>query len=707
MVKIYKITVIIPSYNVSGFIDRAFQSLYNQTIGFENLEVIFVDDCSTDNTTVKIREYSEKYENVTAYFLDENSGFAGKPRNVGLQYASSEYVMFLDPDDYFLIDACEVLYSKISEQKLDFVSANYCVNDDNNKTSWKHIGIENELFINSIYEKSSLLILPPSIWSKIYKKSFLDNNNILFNEKLPGQDAIFIMEVLLKAKKILYVDIPVSVYCKRDYTNTIEKSITDDRTFKRLSNYLDAYEVMYNLLLNFDENFVIALSGHLSYWTTMLIDSKITGFEKINLISSFEKLFKKVNQHSSNQYELLQLLLPVQTNSFIRLVNTQNDELEKQLLFDSPYLEKYQKMLKELNNKVYSTEKLNITTCDDKNSTIFEDNFNVKISVIIPVYNVEKYLPTCINSILNQSFKEFEIICIDDNSTDSSNQILSYFTHKDNRIKIIKNSTNLGPGYSRNIAITLAKGEYIQFLDSDDWLDQNSLEETYNEAKKYDADVLIYKLINFDDEKEEFFKSEYYSMDNLNIIYDKVMNYKEIGDEIIFNIPNSPCNKIFKKSFLIKNTIYFPESLIHEDNPFFFRTMYESDSIVFKDKYYYNRRRRQNSITTNKDIKLLSTIKIAEIVLNNFIDQNLYDYSKEHLLNYLVSIMIKKYYYIDNESKEKYFNSMKKKIYKFDNEYNLKNDFEEYLTFNNKKYYHLINESENFNDFREKLELKQ
>jgi hypothetical protein len=69
--------------------------------------------------------------------------------------------------------------------------------------------------------------------------------------------------------------------------------------------------------------------------------------------------------------------------------------------------------------------------------------------------------------------------------------------------------------------------------------------------------------------------------------------------------------------------------------------------------------------------------------------------------------MIKKYYYIDNESKEKYFNSMKKKIYKFDNEYNLKNDFEEYLTFNNKKYYHLINESENFNDFREKLELKQ
>lgn len=702
MIKIYKISIIIPSYNVNELIDRAFQSLYNQTIGFENLEVIFVDDCSNDNTDKKIKEFSEKYDNVHAYFLKDNSGFAGKPRNIGLKNANSDYVMFLDPDDYYLEDACEILYKRISEYDLDMVSANYCIDNKNNKTNWSHINIKNELFINSIYEKSSLLILPPAIWSKIYKKSFLENNYIEFNEKLPGQDAIFIMKVLLNTKKSLYVDLPVAVYCKRDYNNTIVKSITDDRTFKRLSDYLDAYEEMYNLLLEFDENLIIALFGHLSYWSTMLKDSQIGGFEKINLVNSYEELFKKVNKHSSNQYELTEILTPVKTLSLIRIIDAQNEELEKKLLLDYPYLEKYQMIVKELNNRVYKKEKLKIKTGSDCITSINKMDNDIKISIIVPAYNVEKYIHTCLNSVLNQSFTEFEIICIDDCSSDSTSQILSYFANKDNRIKLIKNMTNFGPGYSRNRAINIAKGEYIQFLDSDDWLDENSLAETYNKAKKHDLDILIYKLINYDEEKE-FYKTEYYSMDDLNVSYEKVMDYKEIGDEIIFNIPNSPCNKLFKKSFLIKNSIYFPEGLIHEDNPFFFRTMYESKSIMFIDKYYYNRRRRPNSITTDKGSSLLSNIKISEIVLNNFMNHELYNNSKKYILNYILSILTKKYYYIEDNLKEKYFNNMKKMIYKFDNEYNIKNDFEEYLNSNNKKYYHFIQESENATEFKNKL----
>lgn len=110
------ISVIIPVYNVEKYIKRAFNSLLTQTIGFENLEVIFVDDDSSDSCPEIIKEFANKYENVKAIFLGENSGSAGKPRNVALSHATKEFVMFLDPDDYFMEDACKLLHDEITKE---------------------------------------------------------------------------------------------------------------------------------------------------------------------------------------------------------------------------------------------------------------------------------------------------------------------------------------------------------------------------------------------------------------------------------------------------------------------------------------------------------------------------------------------------------------------------------------------------------------
>ena len=96
------------------------------------------------------------------------------------------------------------------------------------------------------------------------------------------------------------------------------------------------------------------------------------------------------------------------------------------------------------------------------------------ISIIIPVYNTEDYLHVCLNSILKQSYGDFEIICVDDASTDSSLEILEYFTKKDSRIKILKNDSNRGQGFSRNRGLDVAEGKYIFFLDSDDWINADT-----------------------------------------------------------------------------------------------------------------------------------------------------------------------------------------------------------------------------------------
>ena len=127
----YKISVIVPVFNVEDTLQNAFDSILNQSIGFKNLEVIFVDDKSTDKSANIIKSYSKKYNNVKSVILDENSGFAGKPRNIGIENATAPYLMFLDPDDIFLEDACEILYDNINKNNLELVSGNYNINRDN------------------------------------------------------------------------------------------------------------------------------------------------------------------------------------------------------------------------------------------------------------------------------------------------------------------------------------------------------------------------------------------------------------------------------------------------------------------------------------------------------------------------------------------------------------------------------------------------
>lgn len=117
-----------PVYNVEKFIEEALNSILKQSIGHENLEIIMVNDCSTDSTGRIIDEYEAKYKNFKAIHLPENSSFAGKPRNVGIQNSTAPYIMFLDPDDYYLKEACETLYNKIISKDVDIVFGKYFAN---------------------------------------------------------------------------------------------------------------------------------------------------------------------------------------------------------------------------------------------------------------------------------------------------------------------------------------------------------------------------------------------------------------------------------------------------------------------------------------------------------------------------------------------------------------------------------------------------
>ena len=284
----------------------------------------------------------------------------------------------------------------------------------------------------------------------------------------------------------------------------------------------------------------------------------------------------------------------------------------------------------------------------------------IKISVIVPVFNAEDYLHVCLNSILKQTYQNFEIICIDDCSTDSSLEILEYFQIKDSRIKILKNDVNSGPGFSRNKGLNIAKGKYISFLDSDDWFSSDAFEILIEIAEKNNTDILMFKTIVFYDTPQEFGMEGYYDMKFMDKFENRVFNHWELDKSKLFALPNAPWNKIYLKSFLNENDIYFPnENLIHEDNPFFYKAITSAQRVSLINKYLINRRRRSGSIMELNNEILFGTIKIFYNIINFFMDNpNLYQYYKKEVLTYIVGVLNFEYNKIDVIFKEKFFDEI-------------------------------------------------
>ena len=171
----------------------------------------------------------------------------------------------------------------------------------------------------------------------------------------------------------------------------------------------------------------------------------------------------------------------------------------------------------------------------------------IKVSLIISVFNGEKYLRECLDSVIRQTLKEIEVICLNDGSTDKSKEILSEYS-KDCRFKII-NQENIGLGASRNKGMELAKGEYIAFLDADDWLVDNALETAYNEAKSKNADITMFQMINYKENTGEEKKNDWFNLDKFDKRFkDTVFNSQQTKD-FLFHLSVSACQKIYKRSY--------------------------------------------------------------------------------------------------------------------------------------------------------------
>ena len=213
-----------------------------------------------------------------------------------------------------------------------------------------------------------------------------------------------------------------------------------------------------------------------------------------------------------------------------------------------------------------------------------------KISVIVPVYNVEKYLSECLDSIVNQTLKNIEIICLNDGSTDNSLSILQKYASKDKRIKII-DKENEGPGYTRKVGLDIAKGKYVLFCDSDDYYAElTAFEELYNYIEKMKVDVVIFESIRFD--KNKGFCIE--ERDLFNAPQKKIFSYLDMNNILFFRA--YAWRKIYSKEFLDSyDDWFFLKHIIYEDIPFHFQITIRS-RMSYINKKFYVYRMRENSL---------------------------------------------------------------------------------------------------------------
>ena len=224
------------------------------------------------------------------------------------------------------------------------------------------------------------------------------------------------------------------------------------------------------------------------------------------------------------------------------------------------------------------------------------------VSVIIPCYNVEKYLDKCIDSILNQTYKNLEIILVDDCSKDKTWDIALKYSKKYDNIKAIKNEKNSGAGYSRNRALEVATYDYISFIDSDDFVEENFYEEMMGSLKKDKSDVSVCDIfVKYEDEPHKNIRQ---IACNKN---DKKLCFVDNG------LAASPCNKIIKKDLLLKYP--FAEGIMNEDIPTIIAILIKAKKISYNENTYYNYVQHSGSVQNSKlSDKRLNVFKALDVL---------------------------------------------------------------------------------------------
>lgn len=601
-----EISVIVPVYNDEQYVGKCIESIIEQTIS--NIEIIVINDGSTDKSLAVIRNYAQQDKRI--FIINKSNNGAFSARRDGLLNSHGKYVMFVDADDELEPEACRVALNLVMSYRADILQFSTGINNHTgNKLATKWLEqmqdassaqYTGENILNEIFVKRNITT---SLWGKIYlgmlaRSAAYHMPNL---ESSVGEDIVqqFFLSALAQNYKIAKTEplywynygigisnIKVMGINKFIQYCQMEKLMHDTKRYISEPDLRNKYEVILygiskrmcedccriykNRILNADS--LKALYILCMYW----------GEEAV-----FRDAFQSVLGINITGKELTKEIKQLVFLSKIASFSTQEELI-----------------------RIISALKENFKYLNILNDGIFRNNADSpKVSVIIPVYNTEKYLEQCISSIQKQSLKEIEIICVNDGSTDNSLSILNRMASNDERIRIV-NKMNGGQSSARNAGVCVSHGSYIYFMDSDDCLDENALFMLYEESEKNKLDIIYFDADSFCDSKEDkcddmiTSKVEWY-----NKYYKRIKDYSIVrtGENMFedFHRNNeyrvSPCLQLIYRPFYLLNELNFLEGIIHEDNLFTLRSMLLANRVKHINTILYHRRIRPNSTMTQKE----------------------------------------------------------------------------------------------------------
>ena len=524
-----KISIIVPCYNCEKTIDRCLNSLVNQT--YKNLEIVCIDDGSSDNTLTKLKEYNPKDERIK--YIKNNHQGASVARNTGIDNSTGDYIMFCDSDDYYTDDACESLLREMLKYNVDVVRGRHRY--ENNDVDWRYdyYGLYD---IYSIRDKIIPGLLNGGILGFVVllliKREAL--NNIRFDKDFVMlEDKLFSMNLYLNIRNFYQSDKVIYNYV---INNPNSVSTVDDRKIKRIEDIINAYVLIKKLLcqngLYSKENEERLISSH--YY---MFSKEIEGFKDNKSRNILLKEFEKLSNNEEYNYFIDHLVV--------------SNFSDKELIIYNFLVEKdYEGLLDYL---------------------LMKD----KISIIIPVHNDKKTIKRCLDSVVNQTYKNLEIIVVD-GSKDSSLKIVRKYQENDKRIKIITGEDK-GLGRAKSVGFKKATGKFIGVVDADDYADLSMYEKMHDMAILNEVDLV--RCQHYTHDNDGYTKSS-------NSMYGIIEN----GDALDLFLKNLELgsNWSFLYSKKIVEGIDFGNFAFAEDFYFNFMVILKSKRIYITSEAYYN-----------------------------------------------------------------------------------------------------------------------
>lgn len=680
-----KVSVIIPVYNPGVGIRRCIESLRKQEL--REIEMIFIDDCGEDDSMEAVESAAMEDARIRILRNPRNLG-PGPSRNVGIETAKGEYLSFVDPDDFVDSKFLLLLYMKAKAKECD-IAKGTCIFCKEESDGTLHEKIRNELNENILEseEKGTPLfrVFTYHHWTAIYRRDIV-LKHARYGMSRVGQDVTFLLKICMFCRNICIEENAIYYYVRRQ--NSAVNQITNDKLIEYVKalrercDYLESCKSVDRIeLARYVQAQSMYLMKYYLYWSYHP-ENRMTCIQCVEEIRSIiiglsfaweviylsEKIRILIMYHENTMLDVLALqgevLDPKEwINNYsngVRAIQNHPGIYSRTMKghIESAYKSSYRVIMELMILKGEMSESahyINILKKEkEKLEQIIKKEEGVSVSVIVPFFNPEKErFKKCVESLVNQKLKNIELIFIDDYGSDDSVKYINRLAETNNRMVVIRNPLNLGPGISKNIGIENAKGKYLIFVEANDYLDSDYIYRLFEKAELTDADIIISSVI-IENSKERFPINRGKIIENAN----GIISYA--------NLRYACSGNLFRKEYLDERRISFDKTYYEEDRLFLFGAMLNNPVISFVSDAYYHLQKHSRAYTD----KYLKQIVLSLNDRVNYIEKHHDEYENAIIQLYLwrmifdyleIQVIINKMNFSSN-IKDKYFADVKKQL---------------------------------------------